>query len=227
MRSPTSAILPQLADIPFFEGLPEAQLERLAAASHEQRHGKDALLFLKDDRPTGLFAVISGTVKLACQSSRGEEKVIDLPGAGQVFGEAAVLLDCPYLFTAAALTPVRLLHIDGQALRDLVASSSDLTQRMLSRVSAGICNIMGDLEDYRMRAPLGRIARFLLDRGNEAGRGAAITFPAPKNVFASRLGMVPESLSRAMRDLADAGLIEIGKDHVRVLDRQGLAVVAG
>lgn len=222
MRSPNSAILPQLADIPFFDGLTEGQWATLAAASREQRLGKDALLFLKGDRPTGLFAVLAGTIKLACQSPRGEEKVIDLPGPGQVFGEAAMLLDCPYPFAASALTPARLLHIDGPVLRELIASSTGFAHRMMSRLSHGICTIIGDLEDYRMRAPQGRIARFLLDRA-EDGSAAAITLPAPKNVFASRLGMVPESLSRAMRDMAEAGLIEIGKDYVRVLDRQGLA----
>lgn len=228
MRHPIDFLFQQLAGIPLFEGLPAAQLTQLAAASREQRCGKDALLFMKGDRPTGLFAVLSGTIKLACQSPLGKEKVIGLPGPGQVFGEAALLLDCPYPFAASALAPARLLHVDGQALRELVACSSALAYRMLSQVSDGICTIMGDLEDCRMRAPQERIARFLLDRSAVAGQGAAaITFPASKHIFASRLGMVPESLARAMRDLADAGLIEIGKDCVRVLDRKRLAVLAG
>lgn len=228
MRHPIDSFLPQLAAIPFFEGLPDAHLAQLARASREQRYDKDKLLFLKGDRPTGLFAVLAGTIKLACQSPRGKEKVIGLPGPGQVFGEAALLLDCPYPFAASALTPARLLHVDGQALRELVACSSAMAHRMLSHVSDGICTIIGDLEDVRMRAPRERVARFLFDRSITVGQGAAaITFPAAKHIFASRLGMVPESLTRAMRDLADAGLIEIGKDHVRVLDRKGLAVLAG
>lgn len=228
MRQPTDPFIPQLAALPVFEGLPAAQLARLAAASREHRYGKDALLFQKGDRPTGLFAVLAGTIKLACHSPLGKERVIDLPEAGTVFGEAALLLDCPYPFSATALTSARLLHVDGQALRELLARSTELTQRLLSRVSDGICTIIGDIEDFRMRAPRERVARFLFERSTVAGPGAAaITFPASKHIFASRLGMVPESLARAIRDLADAGLIEIGKDHVRVLDRKGLAVLAG
>jgi CRP-like cAMP-binding protein len=228
MRQPIDPFFQQLAALPVFEGLPIAQLARLAAASREQRYGKDARVFQKGDRPTGLFAVLSGTLKLACQSPRGKEKVIGLPGPGQLFGEAALLLDCPYPFAASALTSARLLHVDGRVLRDLVACSSDLAHRMLSHVSDGICTIIGDLEDFRMRAPRERVARFLFDRSAAAGPDAgAITFPTSKHIFASRLGMVPESLTRAMRDLADAGLIEIGKDHIRVLDRKGLAMLAG
>jgi CRP-like cAMP-binding protein len=149
----------QLTAIPLFEGLPETDLALLATTSRERRYGKGTLILLKGDRPTGLFAVLSGTIKLLCQSPRGGERVIDLPGAGQVFGEAALLLSCPYLYSATA--------------------RSD----------------------------------------------SAITFSAPRHVVASRLGMTPESLSRAMRDMAEAGLIEVGRCAVRVLDRQRLAVL--
>lgn len=216
----------QYATIPFFAGLPEQDRVVLGAACREQHHDKDTLLFLKGDRPTGLFAVLAGTVKLTCQSSGGEEKIIDLPNKGQVFGEAAVLLDCPYPFAATALTAVHLLHIDAQMLRDLVAGSAEFARHMLLLVSRGICNIVSDLEDFRMRAPPERVARFLLEQSGEGGvAGDSIRFPAPKHVLASRLGMVPESLSRAMRDLADAGLVEIDRDYVRLLDRQGLAAL--
>lgn len=213
----------QLGTIPLFAGLPEQHLAVLSAASREQRHDKDALLFLKGDRPTGLFAMLAGTVKLTCQSTGGDEKIIDLPKKGQVFGEAAVLLDCPYPFAATALTNVRLLHVDAQALRDLVATSTDFARHMMLLVSRGICNIVSDIEDFRMRAPPERVARFLLDQGGDGVD--AIRFPAPKHVLASRLGMVPESLSRAMRDLAEAGLVEVDRGYVRLLDRQRLAAL--
>ncbi|MEW6164133.1 MAG: Crp/Fnr family transcriptional regulator [Pseudomonadota bacterium] len=218
----------QLKGLPFFDGLPDSQLVRLAGAVREERFARDELIFLKGDPSTGLFAVLAGTVKLACQSPGGNERVIALPERGQVFGEAALLLDCPYPFNASALTAARLLHVDGQALRDLVAESTDFAHRMLSHLSGGICSIIDDLEDFRMRAPPERIAKFLLDRSGSSGQGdSAIAFPAPKHVFASRLGMTPESLSRAMRDLAEAGLIKIGKYDVRVVDRMRLAVLAG
>jgi CRP-like cAMP-binding protein len=226
--NPTDACLPQLKNIPFFAGLPERQLAVLAQASCERSYKKDTFVFMKGDRPTGLFAVVSGTIKMACQSPQGEERVIDLIGPGQVFGEAALLLDCPYPYLTAALTPARLLHVDGGALHKLVDASPTFSQRMLSRLSHGIVAVMRDLEDYRVHTPRERVIRFLLDQRNlsHPATGQArqsIAFPAPKHVFASLLGMTPESLSRSMRDLAEAGLIEVGKTRVKVLDRQRLA----
>lgn len=220
------APLRQIGSIPLFAGLPEFQLAALAEASREKCYGKDAWVFLKGDRPSSLFAILSGTVKIACQSPSGGEKILDLLGPGQVFGEASLLLDCPYPYSAAALSHTRLMHVEGGALRTLINGSPGFSRRMLSRLSQGIYAIINDLEDYRMRAPRERIVRFLLDQcGLSAQARPVIAFPAPKHIFASRLGMTPEALSRGLRDLRDAGLIEAGKVDVKVLDRHGLKLL--
>lgn len=221
--SPTDATLPQLKRIPFFAGLPDAQLIQLAQASCERSYRKDKVVFLKGDQPTGLYAILGGTIKMACQSPQGNEKVIDLLGPGQVFGEAALLLDCPYPYLTAAMTDARLLHVEGAVLRKLVHASPDLARRMMSCLSQGIFTVMRDLEDYRAHTPRERVIRFLLDQRSHAEPPHhAIAIPAPKHVFASLLGMTPESLSRSMRDLSEAGLIEVGKRRIHVLDRQRL-----
>lgn len=222
--SKPDATLDRLQAIPIFDCLSGTQLHLLARMSLERSYGKGMLVFLKGDQPTGLFVVISGTLKIACQSTRGGEKVIDLPAPGQVFGEAALLLGSPYPYYAAALSPARLLYIDGAALFNLIGTSPTFAQRMMMHIAQGISVVLGDLEDYCMRDSRQRVARYLLDR-DDAGDGAPIGFPTLRHVLASRLGMTPESLSRAMRDLEEAGMIKATKRFTRVIDRERLAVL--
>ena len=40
--------------------------------------------------------------------------------------------------------------------------------------------------------------------------------------MAARLGTVPDVLNRALRSLADEGLIQIQRQQIRILDREGL-----
>ncbi len=224
--SEPGAALRQIQAIPFFDCLSNTQLQLLARMSRERSYGKGMLVFLKGDQPTGLFVVISGTFKMACQSPRGGEKVIDLPAPGRVFGEAALLLGSPYPYYAAALSPARLLYIDGSVLYELVGASPTFAQRMMFHIAQGISSVLNDLEDYCMRAPRQRVARYLLDSVTK-GDGAPVSFPALRHIFASRLGMTPEALSRALRDLKDAGVIEVCKRTTRVVDREKLAVLVG
>ena len=49
----------------------------------------------------------------------------------------------------------------------------------------------------------------------------------PRHVVASLLGMVPETLSRALAQLARTGAIEVTRQAVRIRDSQALKEAAG
>jgi CRP-like cAMP-binding protein len=223
----TNIPLDQIEALSLFEGLPKSLLQRIASASSERRHDKDSVIFFSGDRPKALFGILSGTVKAACQSSRGGEKVIDLLGPGRLLGESALILDCPYPYLAAAATPVRLLQIDGRILLELLETSPTLSLRLAVGVSQSIGALMRDLEGYMMLTTHKRVARFLMDqRTGTQPSPQPVHLPVPKHLFASRLGMTAESLSRTMRDLAEAGVIRTHKRSIRVIDGQRLAMLA-
>lgn len=204
-----------------FSELDEAELAEPAAATHERHCAKDEVVLLKGDCPSGLFVVASGTIKIVCQSPAGGEKVIDLPGPGQVFGESSLVLDRPYPFMASALSPTCLLHVDGRVVRGMAERSAGFARRLLAHLSLRVYASVRDLEDYRVRAPLERLIGFLLDQSDATpnDENQVVPLGVPKHVVASRLGMTPESLSRCLRELSDSGLIAVGTDQVKVLDR--------
>ncbi len=207
-----------------FSELDEAELAELAAATRERHCAKDEVVLLKGDCPSGLFVVAAGTIKIACQSPAGGEKVIDLPGPGQVFGESSLVLDRPYPFMASALSPTCLLHVDGRALQGLAERSAGFARRLLAHLSLRVYAGVRDLENYRVRVPLERLIGFLLDQSDATpnDENQVVALGVPKHVVASRLGMAPESLSRCLRELSDSGLIAVGTDQVKVLDRDRL-----
>lgn len=230
MRSSKVDIAALLGRAALFHGLAEEQLARLGMAAREKRFTKGELVFQKGDQPTALFFVATGQIKEACQSSSGEEKIIEMLGPNQTCGEAALFLDCPYPFFVAALKPTLMIQIERKAILDLFGSEPIFVKRMLCRISARLYALVVDIETYTVHSPLRRAVGYLLEQ-NFAGTPAAgatsvVTLPAPKAVIASRLGITPEALSRSLRDLIDAGLIEVHGQHVRILDRQRLKAFA-
>ena len=75
--------------------------------------------------------------------------------------------------------------------------------------------------DLSLRTVEARFAKFLL----EQVEGDAIERRRWTNQteMASHLGTVPDVLSRVIRELTKAGLIEMDKHQIRILDRAGLA----
>lgn len=202
-----------------FGALADALLAEVAAGARERRYARGELIFQKGDRSTGLYVVIAGKIKEACQSTEGAEKIIEIIGTDQTCGEAALLLDCPQPFFAAALVGTHLLHVDRQVVHALIGRAPQFVERLLLRLSGRTVDIIRDIEAYSMKNPLQRVAGFLLDlHGAAAGVHPTVTLPAAKGAIASRLNMTPEALSRTLRDLADARLIDVRGSRVALLD---------
>jgi CRP/FNR family transcriptional activator FtrB len=78
--------------------------------------------------------------------------------------------------------------------------------------------------DLKTRDATQRAARFVARR-LAAARGE-VDLPEPRAAIAARLGMTPESLSRALHGLEDAGLLRLQGRRVDVPDRAALLRVA-
>lgn len=175
----------------------------------------------KGDRPTGLFFIASGKVKEALQSADGREKILELLGPGQTCGEAAMLINSPYPYFLVALTNCLLLHIDARTISALIDTERGFAARLAQALSRRMYGLRCDLETYSLYTPLQRVAYFLFDLSHDSTEQMpVVTLPATKAVIASRLGMTPEALSRNLRDMMDARLIEVRGSRIVLLDRE-------
>ncbi|MDP2171823.1 MAG: Crp/Fnr family transcriptional regulator [Rhodocyclaceae bacterium] len=220
-------VITLLKRMPLLGALPAALIAQIATATQERGYARDVVVLQKGEHPGGLLLIVSGSLKESCRSPGGEEKVIEILAAGQTCGEAALFLDCPYPMCATTLSNTVLLHIEKQAIDELVEVAPKFVKRMLQELAERQNSIMRDIEAYARSSLLQRLVDFLLEQRRAGdGRSASITLPARKQVVASRLSMTPAALSRSFRDLAEAGLIEMRGKRVILLDPERLGEFA-
>lgn len=214
--------IPQiLSRLPLFVELAPEQLAHIAGATREKRLHKGEMLFHKGDAPRGFYLIVYGQIKLAFPSSQGNEKVINILGPRQSFGEAAMFMDRPYPVFAESLSDTLLLHIARNAVIDLLEQDTSFARRMLAGLSMRLHSLVQDVESYSLRSTTQRVIGFLLQHSDEEGQGAneiTIALPTSKQVIASRLSLTPETLSRIFHDLADSGLITVHGKQITIHD---------
>ena len=193
------------ADLPLLGGLPEPVRERLLEASRVERFGPREELFRVAELPTHLHIVLSGIIDLSC-SYKGNECTALMMAAGDVFAPAAALYAEPYLVSARALAPSRILMIDADVMRQEARTCPELALA-LARVMAGQWRVgLKIILDLKCRSPSQRLAAFLLRLHDGAQSGLPAEIPFSKRQLASRIGMQPETLSRTLQTLAANGL---------------------
>ena len=72
----------------------------------------------------------------------------------------------------------------------------------------------------------GRVARLLLDLADESG-GPRVTRKLTHHTIAQMIGSSRETVSRAMRELVERGLIDVTRREITIRDRDGLSALAG
>ncbi|NJD18889.1 MAG: GGDEF domain-containing protein [Gemmatimonadetes bacterium] len=145
-----------LSRVPLLRELGPAELGKLAERTRTQhfRSGTDVVEGGTPGR--SLYLVLDGLVQVIYPSSSGDFELARL-GAGDFFGEMALLNDKPRRATVRALSPVDVLVLDKEDFRRVVADTPGLAFQLLETLSVRIRNAdeqISTLSDQAVRDPL-------------------------------------------------------------------------
>jgi CRP/FNR family transcriptional regulator, dissimilatory nitrate respiration regulator len=213
-------IIEFLRSLPLFEALEDCALARLAAGITAVDVTKGTVLLRRGDPCIGFHVVVFGQIKVSLQTPKGDEKVVDLMGRGQSFGESAMFLNRPYLVTAEALTDSKVLHLPRATVMTEIDRNAMFAHSIIIGLSQRLNHLIGHIEGYTLRSGTQRVIGYLLSELPElmqAGK-PTLTLPAQKGVIASQLNLTQEHFSRILHDLAAGGLIEVRGRVVHIHD---------
>jgi CRP-like cAMP-binding protein len=210
-----------ISRLPLFQKLAPDQIAALEPACRERRLSKGEMLFQKGDPAKGFFVVVFGQIKLAFPSAQGNEKVVEILGPQQSFGEAVMFMGRPYPVFAEALTDTLLLAIGSAPVFELLAVDPLFARRMLAGLSTRLHALVQDVETYSLRSSTQRVVGYLLQQCQQAASTEGsfdISLPTSKQVIASRLNLTPETLSRIFHELSTSGLIGVSGRKITIND---------
>jgi len=219
-----------LANLPLFKEVNPDEVDRIAAGTQEVRIARGEILFRKGDPCEGFHVVIYGQIKLAFTSHSGAEKVVELMGTGQSFGEAVLFMEKPYPVYAQALADTMLLHIAKAVVFEEIERDPKFARRIIGGLSRRLHGLIADLESYSLLSGAQRVIGYLLryePESGASGESIKVTLPTSKGIIASRLNLTPEHFSRILHDLSDVGLIQVDGRSVTILNLEGLRTYEG
>lgn len=183
----------------------------------EIRKPQHSILFAEGDPADHVYLVKKGTVSIHRSTSDGQTlgRTRALRQRGALLGVEA-LVSPTYRDSARAETPLLLCMATRSRVSEWVQQRHAASQTLLETILRA-----RDDEFQAQSSPDGtatqRVAQWILEC-DASGESRDL----PRTVMADMLGMRPETLSRALRSLAQQGLIEANRRHLRVIDVEGL-----
>lgn len=186
--------------------LPEPVLNKVLANAHARQFDRGTTIFLQGERANAIFIVAEGWVKLYRMAPNGAEAVVGVFTKGASFGEAVAFRHAEYPVAAEAATDCTLIRIEADTLLREIRDNPEVAISILSATFIHLQGLVAQVEALKAQTGAQRVAEFLLELAPCPAGACEVVLPYDKVLIAGRLGMKPESLSRAFARLKDHGV---------------------
>jgi CRP/FNR family transcriptional regulator, cyclic AMP receptor protein len=218
-----------LKDHPIFGEFAPEQLKRLASYARRRQAANGTVIFEKGDPGNALYAIRSGTVKIAAPSEDGRETSFNLLHPGEVFGEIALLDGQPRTADAVAASDCDLVAIERRDFVAFMESEPKLAMKLIELLCERLRFVSTRLEEVVFLNLPARLARLLLRLAAESPAGPGNNeLRITQNELGKMLGTARESVNRVLRQWARRGLIAPKRGGLILLKPQEIgALVRG
>lgn len=215
-----------LRKIPVFSHLPEQDLELIASIVKLKTFSKDSVVFEEGEYGDELYFVKRGKIKISKMLEDGSEKILHFLKEGDIFAEVLIFHGGEYPATAQAMEDSEVGLIYNRDLKKLLENRGDITFKIIEVMAERLRNAQYHIRDLALRDAYGRLASSLLtlaeEHGEETEHGRCLNISLSQQQLANLIGASRETVGRILSSWKKQGWIEVDKQMIRIVDKEGL-----
>jgi CRP-like cAMP-binding protein len=220
----------RLRRVPLFRDLSDSTLALLRAQSNVQRVKRGAYIFLEGSAAEAVHILLSGHVKIVRQSDDGQEVILRVIPAGEIFGGAGGWGEGVYPATAVALADSTVLRVTVTAFQNLVTTQPDFAVAMIQELARRLREAENRIRELQAERVERRIARTLLRLASKSGErtaeGVEITLPLSRQHLAELTGATLSTVSRVLSGWDRKGVILARREKIIIVQPHELVAIA-
>lgn len=200
------------------EGLDPVAISQLC---RWQRYPKRSQILSNDDPSTDVFFIVEGAVLVRSYSLEGKEVSYNDIRQGEIFGEFSAIDGKPRSASVDAIEDCTIARMTSEQFRSLLTENPIIGLRLSELLVAKSRALTRRIFEYGTLPVRERVQQELLRlcSGAKPGINRFVIDPAPTHYeIATRIATHREAVSRELNQLAFAGLIEIDRRRIKVLD---------
>ena len=207
---------------PLFSGLGEDAIRGIAGLCTRRALDSGEVLFQKGDKGDALFGVRRGRVRIETGTAAGGRLTLNVLGPGDLFGEIALFDGQPRTADAIAAEASELFTVRRSDFLAYLEREPRVTLRLLEMLCQRIRWVSDRMEEAVLLPLHARLARRLCALGEDFGSEVHIS----QEELGVYVGAARESVNRQLQEWRRAGIIELKRGRVVILDNDRLSAAA-
>jgi CRP-like cAMP-binding protein len=204
-----------------FDGLSDQAIERLDSQCIWRDYEANELIIDEHEESDDVYFMLNGKVRVFVRAPTGKQTTLADIGDGEFFGELAAIDHRTRSATIVALTRVTLAKMPGRVFRDTVYENRSVAEAIMRLIVSYVRMLNIRLSEQRYLNVNSRIIAELirLARPSREQPGQARISPPPIHQdLADRVNTHREAISRELKALREAGLVEQRRGALVLLD---------
>ena len=214
-----------LARVPLFSELSRKELERISRVSVARSFPAGVRVFHEGDHSDACYLVRKGDLRVTREHPDGRAIALATLGAGDIFGELAMLDGEARSASVETLTDSELLALPAADVRRLLADHPGISVKLIAALTKRLRETNERVARQSFQTVPSRVAgvlnQLIAEESASEGR-QGITIRMTQADLAQLAGTSRESVSRFLATLERAGVVRVGRGRVTVVEPRRL-----
>lgn len=184
-----------------------------------QRLGKvfppGTVLFRDGERGKEMYVIQSGKVKIT-KEIRGEVQTLAVLGAGEFFGEMAILNNKPRSASAEVVEESKMLVIDPKTFEAMVRGNTEIAVRMIKKLAQRLQEADHQIESLMLKDSNSRVVHTLSRIADTQGQvtPAGVRVAMTVQELAGKCGLDAPQVEEVLSKISKAKLLSVEADAI-------------
>ena len=215
-----------LRGVPLFAQLSQSELERVAQVAIPRTFPRETRVFHEGDAGDACYIISKGSCRVTRQHSDGRVITLATLGPGAFFGELAMLDGERRSATVEAAEDTELLAVPASDVRSLIREHPEMAEKLIVALTRRIRDMNERITRQSFQTVPSRVAgvlnQLLADSGATPLVRDGVTIRLRQSDLAQLAGTSRESVSRFLATLERAGVVQVGRGRVTVVEPERL-----
>lgn len=213
-----------------FSDLDVEEIDELALLVLNRKLKKNTVIFHENDPASSFYLLKKGRIKIIKISKDGDEQILAILGPGQIFGDVPAFDGGPYPATAVTMADSEIFFIRCDEFHDFLRGHPDIALKIIKVLGQRLRQAVELVRDLSFKQAPHRLAGLILKmakrEGEKTDRGILVDLSMSRQEISDVVGTSRETVTRELKKMERAGIIEIDRRQVTVTDLERLSAWA-
>lgn len=207
------------SDSALFPDLTPSDLNLISERGVLTTYPKNAVLITEGERTDSFYIIHSGKVKVYVSSKGRKEVIVNVQGAGEYFGELAIIDQAPRSASVKTLEESQISVVSKAQFLNCLEAHPRLAFEIIRMLSRRVRALTENIKSLALMDVYGRVARTLLELAVERDDVLIIEDRPSHQNIANMIGASREMVSKIMKELVRGGYVQIKGSKIIIANR--------